>query len=47
MAVTWLNQQRFDDYKPPPEAESKERDEFMRSRGYDWIDGKWKKVEAA
>jgi len=36
MAVTWLNQERFDDYAPPPKSDRQAQIEFMRSKGYEW-----------
>lgn len=46
MASTWLNQKRFDDYKPPPDDAEKRAQQatFMRERGFEWRDEKWIKT---
>lgn len=45
-AVKWLRDRRWEDYAPDPGDEEKRKSEaeFMRSRGYDWIDEKWTKI---
>jgi hypothetical protein len=45
-AASWLNAGCFDDEKTPPE-ETEKNEEFMRSRGFEYVDGKWLKREAA
>src|SRR5512139_2196408 len=48
-AITWLNQERFNDYAPTPEDAAKAvvSDEFMRAKGFVWDGDKWAKAEAA
>lgn len=49
MASTWLNEHRFIDLIPKvaDEASVLEQEEFMRRRGFHWVDGKWSRIEAA
>lgn len=44
-AVTWLNQQRWQDYRPRPEDAERnaDLDRQMAERGYVWADGQWQK----
>jgi hypothetical protein len=45
-AMTWLNEQRWNDYAPPPYAaeQDAERVRNMARRGYEWRDNKWQKL---
>lgn len=48
MAATWINQRRFEEYKPPPDTPTNvETEEFMRRRGFIWLNGKWTQSTAA
>lgn len=40
-AMTWLNQQRWNDYAQQPAELSGDTEAMMRSRGYEWTGVKW------
>lgn len=44
-AVTWLNQKRYEDYAPDPGGTERQArmDEFMATKGFYWIAGRWQK----
>lgn len=49
MAATWINQKRYEDYKPRSANDRSAQNEFMRGKGFEWIGendevGIWVKV---
>ena len=42
MAVTWLNQHRFNDYEPEAiSTEQRDNEAAANSKGWFWIEGRW------